>query len=557
MSLKASVLSIFALIVVVIGISSPQLTSAHETLPAPAPSSAAVGGVLYNQNNNAAPSPYPFIPISDFEAMFNNFDSEGADDFVVPANGWIVDGFWFDAQGGNLGVSNGTLRIYNDSAGKPGTTACSPTIGTITARADDNIEVELATPCQLSAGTYWVGLRINRNLTNGQNFFWSSRSVTSNNRAVWRNPGNGYSTGCTTWQITENCASIGSGADTQDLLFVVYGTPMQALVASAVCNGDNLNVTISAGDAPFTISGTGPDLPVGNITSAGTTALTGPGTWTGVTVTEGGGNGESVVLGDFDCVAPPPNLDASAVCSGDNLEVTISDGDASFTISGTGPNLPYPAGAIGTYSLTGPAAWTGVTVTENGGDGESVVLGDFACASPSSTLNASAVCSGDDLVVTILTGNAPFTISGTGTDLPLAAATTGIYTFSGPNTWTGLTVSEDVTDFESILLGDFDCVAPVVIPPTPPAQPGINVPNLGVVAIYAHAPIRPYGTPDKEQQAFALPHDSDGNGFDTYTVTATSEVEGETWIALFNGTANWLWVPYDAVQVLVPIRGLN
>ncbi|MCL4253556.1 MAG: hypothetical protein KJ043_07240, partial [Anaerolineae bacterium] len=75
----------------------------------------------------------------------------------------------------------------------------------------------------------------------------------------------------------------------------------------------------------------------------------------------------------------PVALSASAVCNGANLDVTITAGDVSFNITGTGPNLPQNGVGLGTTAVTGPGSWTGVTVTETGGDAESLNLGNFTC----------------------------------------------------------------------------------------------------------------------------------------------------------------------------------
>ncbi len=72
------------------------------------------------------------------------------------------------------------------------------------------------------------------------------------------------------------------------------------LVATAACNGDNLDVTITAGDGPFDITGTGAAMPANGV-PAGVTTFTGPGSWLGVTVTETTGDTETLLLGDFNC----------------------------------------------------------------------------------------------------------------------------------------------------------------------------------------------------------------------------------------------------------------
>jgi len=86
----------------------------------------------------------------------------------------------------------------------------------------------------------------------------------------------------------------GTGTITND--DVAPGT----LVATAACNGDNLDVTITAGDGPFDIGGSGAGLPANGV-AVGVTTLTGPGSWTGVAVTETTGDTETLNLGTFNC----------------------------------------------------------------------------------------------------------------------------------------------------------------------------------------------------------------------------------------------------------------
>ncbi len=76
--------------------------------------------------------------------------------------------------------------------------------------------------------------------------------------------------------------------------------PATSLVASAACSGDHLAVSLSEGDGPFSLSGTGPGLPRSDI-GTGVYNLTGPGTWENVTVTETTGTLESLSLGTFTC----------------------------------------------------------------------------------------------------------------------------------------------------------------------------------------------------------------------------------------------------------------
>ncbi|HRF98856.1 MAG TPA: hypothetical protein PLZ51_26785, partial [Aggregatilineales bacterium] len=93
------------------------------------------------------------------------------------------------------------------------------------------------------------------------------------------------------------------------------------LVASATCVGADLQVTISAGDANFDITGTGPNLPVNNVGVA-THTITGPSTWLGVTVTELSGNGQSINLGNYACPSGPGSVSITT-CDFPTLQAAV------------------------------------------------------------------------------------------------------------------------------------------------------------------------------------------------------------------------------------------
>lgn len=80
--------------------------------------------------------------------------------------------------------------------------------------------------------------------------------------------------------------------------------------------------------------------------------------------------------------------------------------------------------------------------------------------------------------------------------------------------------------------------------------PAVNYPNRGEILISAGAPVVPYAAPGEYAQAFTLPADYDGNGFDTYVITATATVGGATWYAIWVGGVDYLWVPASQVQTL-------
>jgi hypothetical protein len=191
----------------------------------PAPD--APGVVLYTQLDSASGNG---APDQDFEASFDAYDSEGADDFVVPAGlVWQVTTINTVGTTGTPGGSTVDVTFYNNggtvAAGGagPGTAiaGCSYT-AIVPTDSTGSFTINLPTACNLPAGTYWVAIQTNQNFgANGQHF-WSNRSVASNLGGVWRNPGDGFATGCTAFNRMTTCG-VGGGTN-PDFLFSLTGT---------------------------------------------------------------------------------------------------------------------------------------------------------------------------------------------------------------------------------------------------------------------------------------------------------------------------------------------
>ena len=174
--------------------------------------------LLYDQTDAAAGNG---VPAQNFEVAYDAYDSDAADDFVVPAGGWTVSSFNLGVTSTFTGAVTSQVTVYADAGGLPGAATCSY------AAAATNLDglvatVTLPTTCALGAGTYWVGLAVNLDFAVGGQTFWSNRTTLSNSSAVWRNPGDGFASGCTTFTPLLSCAGIGGGAG-PDLLFQVVG----------------------------------------------------------------------------------------------------------------------------------------------------------------------------------------------------------------------------------------------------------------------------------------------------------------------------------------------
>jgi hypothetical protein len=219
-------------------------------------------------------------------ASLSSINAEGADDFVVGAGGWTVTGFnflTFNFYGGAPEDNSEPVDVYvyPDDGGVPGDTpVCSSPLSTNAATAFDTYtalaNVTLNAPCVLPQGTYWVGASFD-NVNDSGAWPYGFGLVTSQDNAsgVWRNPLDGYGSGCTDWGALADCgvpSSIGYGFGFQ-VVGTGGGNPPGGLsltLTLAIDNGDpnqcgtSTNLSVSAGDQVnfcYTVTnGTGVDL---------------------------------------------------------------------------------------------------------------------------------------------------------------------------------------------------------------------------------------------------------------------------------------------------------
>lgn len=99
-----------------------------------------------------------------------------------------------------------------------------------------------------------------------------------------------------------------------------------------------------------------------------------------------GRNPVDVLVTNIDDESPPPptptdTLLASVSCDNPNMLVNIFSGQAPFEVTASSPsiNVPQIFGTLGVFQINGPDKWDDLTVTETGGDGESVNLGTVRC----------------------------------------------------------------------------------------------------------------------------------------------------------------------------------
>jgi hypothetical protein len=200
--------------------------TATATVAVLGPAAAARAEVLYD----STPSTFGIHPtVQDFEASLDESDAVAADDFTVPAGQtWtlqraFVDGRQPPPPGPNttdtvnvaLFASAGTLAaaspIYSmQLSGVPGTVY-------------PDFTLDLPGVQVLGPGTYWFGAQavmdFDSNVANV--WFWGSVATQRGNKAAYRNPGDGFGSGCTAFAVMNTCVD---NVTNPDLSFRLEGT---------------------------------------------------------------------------------------------------------------------------------------------------------------------------------------------------------------------------------------------------------------------------------------------------------------------------------------------
>jgi len=165
--------------------------------------------IVYDQTGNESGRA---APVQNFETEKDDEDSDAADDFVVPDDGWLIDavelrGVYTDGSGPIEGVN---LWFYRDNDGWPSNTAVcsySEVVPTSDGAGDETfgmLVVDLPTACVLSPVRYWLAAQARMDFSAGGQFYWSQRTTLTGYEGAWRNPGDGLGWGFTTWtRLTE------------------------------------------------------------------------------------------------------------------------------------------------------------------------------------------------------------------------------------------------------------------------------------------------------------------------------------------------------------------
>ena len=158
------------------------------------------------------------ITSQNFEPEFDAFDDVAADDLEVSrrcrARALTVIGTYYSGSGA---ASSETVTFYRDKDGWPGRVLSSETV--VGADSQGSFEIELDRAVRLRPGhTYWLSVQANQDFGCCGQWGWAWRTGVDGNLAVWKNPGDGFGSGCVDWARTGDCFGEGFG---DDLMFEV------------------------------------------------------------------------------------------------------------------------------------------------------------------------------------------------------------------------------------------------------------------------------------------------------------------------------------------------
>ena len=130
--------------------------------------------------------------------------AQGADDFTVPAGQtWQISSM--DVIGSGALIGSPTAAVFMSGAGTlPGTQLFSQ-IG-IPITGANNLSVPVSGAPPLATGSYWISVQITDPPVQ---WSWCAKQAQLGAAAAWRNPGNGFSTGCTSYTPLTSCGNLG------------------------------------------------------------------------------------------------------------------------------------------------------------------------------------------------------------------------------------------------------------------------------------------------------------------------------------------------------------
>jgi hypothetical protein len=205
--------------------------------------------VLYDQTAGAGTIS---LVSQNFEASFDAYDNQGADDFEVPAGEtWSIEsidvlGAYFNGVGPAYSFN---VWFYTDAAGLPGTEVASEMNASYTDPGGlGSVTITLSPAIVLNAGSYWVSIQANIDFGVGGEWGWTEH-LPMNTESAWQNPGGGFGLPCTSWGYRVTTCGLAGTAGYTDYAFRLNGTMPTGgilLISKTTIDADSVEVWLNA-----------------------------------------------------------------------------------------------------------------------------------------------------------------------------------------------------------------------------------------------------------------------------------------------------------------------
>ena len=193
------------------------------------------------------------VTAQDFESTYNQYDAQVADDFIVPTGvTWYVDSIIIPGSysSGATATCGLIYNVHSDNSGEPGTQIFGDTINSdLDGNGDGDLVLRFETPVSISSGHYWLVANGRKDFASGGGQWYWQRDVNNQGYpALWRNPGDGFTSGCTSWTTFYDCTSL-SMVDS-GITFYMYGCygptkPLGSGFDTLLCAGAFNSVTLT------------------------------------------------------------------------------------------------------------------------------------------------------------------------------------------------------------------------------------------------------------------------------------------------------------------------
>ncbi len=199
----------------------PSVAPAFRLQKAPIIQHDAKAKVLYDQTANGSGAAYVS---QKFDSAHSTYDDQIADDFTVPAGKtWTVSEVdvvgGYSSPGGPAKSEN--VFIYKATAkGLPKLKVME--FDKVKGKdTSGSFAITLPQSVKLAPGTYFVSVQVNMSYATGGLWGWedTAGSPTFGSPAAFKNPQNGFQTGCTKWTALNKCEAVGGA----DMIFKLLG----------------------------------------------------------------------------------------------------------------------------------------------------------------------------------------------------------------------------------------------------------------------------------------------------------------------------------------------